>query len=256
MPLSDLQPATANERLMRQAARARGGGERKTLSDYQAAQMVGMIPGFGMIGVAGDIQEYIENPETRGLLPYALTAAGALPFLGAMAKMAGKLPRGVRPREAGAIGYHGSPHKFEKFDMGKIGTGEGSQAYGHGLYFAENRAVANDYAQNLAAKSGAGGPNLYKVDIPDESIGKMLDWDKPVSAQSEHVKAALKNVFGELPQDRILHLSPPTPEMSAKLRAAGIPGIKYLDQGSRSAGKGSYNYVVFDDALPKIIGRE
>ena len=38
--------------------------------------------------------------------------------------------------------YHGSPYDFERFDLSKIGTGEGAQAYGHGLYFAENPAVA------------------------------------------------------------------------------------------------------------------
>ena len=31
--------------------------------------------------------------------------------------------------------FHGSPHLFNKFRMDKIGTGEGAQAYGHGLYF-------------------------------------------------------------------------------------------------------------------------
>ena len=36
--------------------------------------------------------------------------------------------------------YHGSPHDFERFDTSKIGTGEGAQSYGHGLYFAENPA--------------------------------------------------------------------------------------------------------------------
>lgn len=41
--------------------------------------------------------------------------------------------------------YHGSPHKFTKFDMSKIGTGEGAQAYGHGLYFAEAPDVAKSY---------------------------------------------------------------------------------------------------------------
>lgn len=41
--------------------------------------------------------------------------------------------------------YHGSPHDFERFDMSKIGTGEGAQAYGHGLYFAENPGVAGSY---------------------------------------------------------------------------------------------------------------
>lgn len=44
-----------------------------------------------------------------------------------------------------AIVYHGSPHKFDAFDMSKIGTGEGAQAYGHGLYLAESPDVARSY---------------------------------------------------------------------------------------------------------------
>jgi hypothetical protein len=52
---------------------------------------------------------------------------------------------------SGAIGagpiraYHGSPYDFERFDINRIGTGEGAQAYGHGLYFAENPDVAFSY---------------------------------------------------------------------------------------------------------------
>ena len=46
---------------------------------------------------------------------------------------------------AGITAFHGSPHKFSKFDMGRIGTGEGVQSYGHGLYFAENPKVAMSY---------------------------------------------------------------------------------------------------------------
>ena len=42
---------------------------------------------------------------------------------------------------------HGSPHAFTKFDMSKIGTGEGAQAYGHGMYFGEgfDSPVAQSY---------------------------------------------------------------------------------------------------------------
>ena len=36
-------------------------------------------------------------------------------------------------------------------------------------------------------------------------------------------------------------------------KAAGIPGIKYLDGSSRSQGDGSYNYVVFDDADVRVL---
>lgn len=46
--------------------------------------------------------------------------------------------------------YHGSPHKFDKFDISKIGSGEGAQAYGHGMYFAENPEVAKEYKKNLS----------------------------------------------------------------------------------------------------------
>ena len=38
-----------------------------------------------------------------------------------------------------------------------------------------------------------------------------------------------------------------------QFQRAGIPGIKYLDQGSRAAGEGSRNYVVFDDKLVSIV---
>lgn len=46
--------------------------------------------------------------------------------------------------------FHGSPHNFDKFNMSKIGTGEGAQAYGHGLYFAENRGTAESYRDALS----------------------------------------------------------------------------------------------------------
>ena len=40
------------------------------------------------------------------------------------------------------------------------------------------------------------------------------------------------------------------------LRAKGIPGIRYLDGGSRAAGDGTRNFVVFDDSILKILNRE
>jgi hypothetical protein len=45
--------------------------------------------------------------------------------------------------------FHGSPHKFDKFSMENIGTGEGAQAYGHGLYFADSEDVARGYRDDL-----------------------------------------------------------------------------------------------------------
>jgi hypothetical protein len=48
----------------------------------------------------------------------------------------------------GATVWHGSPHKFDKFDSSKIGTGEGNQAYGHGLYLAESPLVKSTRTKN------------------------------------------------------------------------------------------------------------
>lgn len=48
------------------------------------------------------------------------------------------------------IVWHGSPHKFVKFDLGAIGTGEGAQAHGWGLYFAQDRKVAERYKDYLS----------------------------------------------------------------------------------------------------------
>jgi len=56
-----------------------------------------------------------------------------------------KQPQGIRA-------YHGSPHDFDKFDLSKIGTGEGAQAYGHGLYFADSEDVARSYRDALSPK--------------------------------------------------------------------------------------------------------
>jgi len=54
------------------------------------------------------------------------------------------------------LAYHGSPHYFDRFDASKIGTGEGAQAYGYGLYFAGNEKVAIGYRDRL--RSLVGGP--------------------------------------------------------------------------------------------------
>jgi hypothetical protein len=69
----------------------------------------------------------------------------------------GSLNRGMAKGQRGAILFHGSPHKFDNFDSEKIGTGEGAQAYGYGLYLAESKNVADEYAGKLSQKT---------VDIP------------------------------------------------------------------------------------------
>jgi hypothetical protein len=69
----------------------------------------------------------------------------------AMRSQAGGLLGGFGGAAIGSIkAYHGSPHDFNAFDLSKIGTGEGAQAYGHGLYFAENEGTAKSYRDALS----------------------------------------------------------------------------------------------------------
>ncbi len=181
--------------------------------------------------------------------------------------------------------YHGSPYKFDKFDIFNIGTGEGAQAYGRGHYFAENRRIAQGYKNKL---SGPDRGSLYTVEIPDTDY---LLWDKPLSQQPESVRAKLiAGVIKETePSDakwlatingeavngfqtkkaaqawldnesagkiyESLELTKSKNGAANYLKENGIPGIKYLDGSSRNAGEGSYNYVVFNDEDINILER-
>jgi len=230
----------------------------------------------------------------------------------------------------GMTTWHGSPHTFNKFDMSKIGTGEGAQAYGHGLYLAENPEVAKEYKEALstykttlngeplnpshplfsegmsiaangykkalkqaedALKSGFVNPeyaqkqidnikslkgakieqskqgNLYKVDLPDEHIEKMLDWDKPLSQQPKNVQKAFNSIIKDsslLDEDTLKGLkSNPDPtgksfytqlsmsdkighpsEASNILNKLDVPGIKYLDEQSRNEALQPYYQII------------
>lgn len=245
-------------------------------------------------------------------------------------KMAGRIVSGAdEPAKTGIRAYHGSPHDFDRFDMSKIGSGEGNQSYGHGLYFAEHEPVAMGYRDALQFgpvpvkktytpdETARGVLNLTGGDIetslsylrdglaqakseeqikrlsdainilqssPPKPVGKMyevniaadpntfLDWDKPLSEQPE-VLAKLKPLLDDpgvnpefIPKftgKDIMSVDGPlaqyigpkrTPaDYRGVLKAEGIPGIKYLDAGSRGAGEGTRNYVVFDDKLISII---
>lgn len=270
--------------------------------------------------------------------------------------------------------WHGSPHDFDRFDISKIGTGEGAQAYGHGLYFAENEKVARGYQRTVSDKAfvdkvaelydeghspsdawaeikdhwsvfsageqrlmlalekddwfgyeyphqavSAALRSLKNYDPSEETIaavkaiGNMyqvrvkaqaehfMDWDRPISEQSQRVKAALQKVademvardgadlhdlqhaitvdegvdtFYERLADALKTMKRSAPDKngfynfdrghaaaSKMMLDAGIPGIKYLDQGSR-AGALAPEYRVYQegekfyvsDRKPRVAG--
>lgn len=81
--------------------------------------------------------------------PAAEQAVNTTGFLANFIGPGARLPTPPKPQPQGIKAYHGSPHDFDRFDISKIGTGEGAQAYGPGLYFAEAEAVAKQYRDNL-----------------------------------------------------------------------------------------------------------
>jgi hypothetical protein len=78
------------------------------------------------------------------------------------------------PNVAALTAWHGTPHKIlGKFDINKVGTGEGAQAYGHGMYFAENPSVATQY-RNILSKpeftKNAEGMEMREVYYDDNAV--------------------------------------------------------------------------------------
>ena len=300
---------------------------------------------------AKGVQGWAELAKGAGKAGEAIGTAGQVSNLATAGKAAGKVMNAVddamrQGLEADGVRvFHGSPHEFNQFDISKVGTGQGAQSYGHGLYFAQNPATAEQYAAELArikiggkqmkfqeaydllrkevpeAKDLSGkelhemlnyivnskiankppvnfhpagsieakafdafsakvqaAENLYTAKIPEGTVSKMLDWDKPLSEQAPEVQkavnAALDTIGNQYPggleaaskslpwlrgpreamrgEDIYRALSGgvgTSEQASQKLANLGIPGIKYLDQGSRIAGQGTRNFVVFDPAI-------
>ena len=96
--------------------------------------------------------------------------------------------------------WHGSPHDFDTFDLGAIGTGEGNQAHGWGLYFAKKKSVSRNYQKELSKRLGTTNPKLFKVEIPDEKT--MLDEDKYFKEQNKDVVNKIVSAVNDLDIDK------------------------------------------------------
>jgi hypothetical protein len=68
----------------------------------------------------------------------------------ALAELAKRADAGDEAALQGIRAYHGSPYSFDEFSTSQIGTGEGAQAYGRGLYFAEREKTAEGYRKKLS----------------------------------------------------------------------------------------------------------
>jgi hypothetical protein len=86
--------------------------------------------------------------------------------------------------------FHGSGARFPAFDFGKIGTGEGTQAFSYGLYFAQNPKVARTYARAGAAQNGNFLVDGAKFDpeIPRHASAQWIDWEQRTAAKMQRAK--------------------------------------------------------------------
>ncbi len=183
--------------------------------------------------------------------------------------------------------YHGSPHKFDKFETAKMGTGEGFQAIAWGMYFTDQKAIAINYAEIISKKAGTPKERqLYKVSIhkgkrPTEY--EYLRWDKFVTPETK--EKILEQLKKEFPEDsnmiswnfsygedkrgltgrglytQLSHgiadtknrkagfekFRPDQKEASLFLLRAGIDGIKYPAGTISGIESKGFDYVVFDE---------
>ena len=70
--------------------------------------------------------------------------------------------------------YHGTPHTVDRFSLQKIGTGEGAQAFGWGLYFASEKAIAEHYKKVLADGALTYDGELLKRGSPEEKAAQLI----------------------------------------------------------------------------------
>lgn len=97
--------------------------------------------------------------------------------------------------------WHGSPHDFDTFDLGAIGTGEGNQAHGWGLYFAKDKKVSKLYKEVLSEAQGSNKSSLFKVEIPNET--ELLPEQYPISGYSRYVRDSLKNGLHKMSEEQL-----------------------------------------------------
>lgn len=94
-----------------------------------------------------------------------------------------------------ARAWHGSPHRFEVFDIEKVNTGEGNQAYGWGLYFAQEPKVADYYRKALNTIT-------YRGEEPDEHTMDAIRWllshnwnvEDAVEDAGSNMEAAIRSI--------------------------------------------------------------
>lgn len=99
------------------------------------------------------------------------------------------------------IAFHGSPCLFDRFEAAKIGSQwRYGGAQGHGVYLAEDRDIAANYAVpgwrgGAAVRASNGRGYVYEIDAPD---GEYIDTGIPCAEQPEPARSIFEKGFSSL----------------------------------------------------------
>jgi hypothetical protein len=162
---------------------------------------------------------------------------------------------------------------------------DANTAVGHYGFKSPEYKAAQDFASKLlgqrsqlqgamASIPGKSAGHMYEVNLNVEPE-QLLNWDKPLRAQPSGVQSSLNglgivdpNMMGSaIPGDIARSIlvqgsgrfsrAQSAEKAASQLNDAGIPGLRYLDAGSRGsgAGEGSHNIVMYNDKLIDIMRR-
>ena len=166
-----------------------------------------------------------------------------------------------------SVAWHGSPHTFDTFKLNRIGSGEGAQAHGWGLYFAKGREVAANYQKKLLRRlpfhytydgkpvsfyKGQLGKTLAfftKFDLSEEEMSEHLDrqikaseedfqvWKEEASIYDGVLSAYKKNPNISIKAMREIAARDTTVDVSAKVLTDMIDAVKPSAEGKRRTAK-------------------
>jgi hypothetical protein len=143
--------------------------------------------------------------------------------------------------------FHGTAAKFDRFSLDHIGSGEGSQSFGWGLYFAGNKSVAKFYKKWAEVNQGKTGGRVVKVEVPEHDV--LLDYDAKLSDQPTAVQAALEKLGVRLKDFNVVSPSGEvlaSHESSEKARAfitRGNVAGKVVETPTEMTGKRAYSLL-------------
>lgn len=163
----------------------------------------------------------------------------------------------IGPATFSITAHHGTPHKVDRFTTEKIGTGEGAQAYGWGLYFAANEAIAKHYKNTIRPNlSPEMRENMLETGITDfneivksleDYIAKFPKWRdvyNPLLNEAKQLAAFSGNLYTvtlNVTDDQLLDWDKPLAEQSEKVREI----LAKIMQGFEGTGREFYEGMMY-----------